>query len=180
MPNFRTTANTILRNFVLVLLIDVTVTKDANLPESAINRLHEPEAECTFSVHDKGPNGPEVTGTSLNQELYYKIKCKPETGYCLKVSNCSVTTDAPEQKPYPIIDESGCTTESSLFEHVQYEDNFTAGIYNPFPIRFRGQKSAVRFQCSTTLSPTGPNGACDRPTCTWNEYSREANIKSKN
>jgi len=56
---------------------------------------------------------------TLDQELYYKISCEPVKGYCLRVSNCSVTTDAPGQKPYLIIDGRGCTTEPSLFEHVQ-------------------------------------------------------------
>lgn len=58
----------------------------------------------------------------MNQELYYKIKCKSETGYCLMVSNCTVSVDSSEQKtekPYQIIDEKGCTKEPSLFEHVQ-------------------------------------------------------------
>uniref|UniRef100_A0A915CX39 ZP domain-containing protein n=1 Tax=Ditylenchus dipsaci TaxID=166011 RepID=A0A915CX39_9BILA len=151
----------------------------SNPPESSINRLHEPEADCSFSVHDKGPEGAEIEGTSLNQELYYKIKCKPENGYCLRVSNCTVSPDSPDQKPYSIIDELGCTKEPSLFEHVQYEDDFTAGIYNPYPIRFRGQKSAVKFQCSTTLSPSGPDGVCERHRCiTWSEYTKDANKPS--
>ncbi|KAH7726177.1 Protein F46G11.6 [Aphelenchoides avenae] len=156
-----------------------TCIASSAVPETSVNKLHEVEANCNFTVHDKGPNGKEVTGTSLNQELYYKIKCRSEPNYCLWVTNCTVSTEAPEQKPYPIIDENGCTTEPSLFEHVQYEDDFTAGIYNPFPIRFRGQKSAVRFQCQTTLRPSIGSEKCKRPLCVWNEYSKEANTSSK-
>uniref|UniRef100_A0A915N2A8 ZP domain-containing protein n=1 Tax=Meloidogyne javanica TaxID=6303 RepID=A0A915N2A8_MELJA len=115
---------------------------------------------------------PDVT---LDQELYYKISCEPVKGYCLRVSNCSVTTDAPGQKPYLIIDGRGCTTEPSLFEHVQYEDNFTAGIYNPYPIRFRNQKSAVQFNCDTSLVLLSQDGKCQRERCVWNEYTKEAN-----
>ncbi|CAK5017472.1 unnamed protein product [Meloidogyne enterolobii] len=112
---------------------------------------------------------------TLDQELYYKISCEPVKGYCLRVSNCSVTTDAPGQKPYLIIDGRGCTTEPSLFEHVQYEDNFTAGIYNPYPIRFRNQKSAVQFNCDTSLVLLSQDGKCQRERCVWNEYTKEAN-----
>uniref|UniRef100_A0A914RUF2 ZP domain-containing protein n=1 Tax=Parascaris equorum TaxID=6256 RepID=A0A914RUF2_PAREQ len=60
-----------------------------------------------------------VDGTNLNSELYYKIKCEPERGYCLHVGNCTVSGDGPGQQAYPIIDQDGCTKEPSLFEHVQ-------------------------------------------------------------
>lgn len=63
-----------------------------------------------------------------------------------------------------------------LVSYVQYEDDFTAGIYNPLPIRFRGSSSAVHFFCSTTLSPA-MNGKCQRKLCTWNEYSKKENHK---
>lgn len=35
------------------------------------------------------------------------------------VSNCTVSNNLPDQKPYKIIDERGCTKEPSLFEHVE-------------------------------------------------------------
>ncbi|CAD5234799.1 unnamed protein product [Bursaphelenchus xylophilus] len=139
-----------------------------------ITKEHSPEAQCHFSVHEKTHDGPEVTGTNLHQELYYKIQCKSEKGYCLFVSNCTVSTG--NEKPYEIIDGNGCTTEPSLFEHVKYLDDSTAGIYNPFPIRFRNQNSAVRFQCSTKLRLRETEGYCERPACTANEYSEGANF----
>lgn len=58
-------------------------------------------------------------GTNLNSELYYKIKCNKENGYCLHVANCTVKSDDENMQPYHIIDENGCTLEPSLFEHVQ-------------------------------------------------------------
>uniref|UniRef100_A0A1I7Z5G2 ZP domain-containing protein n=1 Tax=Steinernema glaseri TaxID=37863 RepID=A0A1I7Z5G2_9BILA len=134
--------------------------------------VHEPEAECQFSVHKDGPNGEELSGTTLNTQLYYKIKCKPAKGFCLNVSNCTVSGEGPGQKPYAVIDENGCTTEPSLFEHVLYEDDYTAGIYNPLPIRFRGSSSGVQFFCSTTLTPR-MGGTCSRKLCTWNEYTTQ-------
>uniref|UniRef100_A0AC35FKY0 ZP domain-containing protein n=1 Tax=Panagrolaimus sp. PS1159 TaxID=55785 RepID=A0AC35FKY0_9BILA len=120
---------------------------------------------------------PKLSGISLNTELYYKIKCEKREGYCLKVNNCTVTGQG--QKPYSVIDENGCTKEPSLFHHVQYEDDFTAGIYNPVPIRFRGTQSAVKFQCSTLLSPAieNENKKCEHQRCIANEYSKEANLK---
>lgn len=33
----------------------------ANVEKQLTNQI-KPEAECVFSVHDKGPNGPEVSG----------------------------------------------------------------------------------------------------------------------
>ncbi|VDM91822.1 unnamed protein product [Litomosoides sigmodontis] len=78
-------------------------------------------------------------------------------------------------EPYRIINENGCTLEPSLFEHVQYEDDFTAGIYNPLPIRFRGSSSSVQFFCSTTLVPM-VGDKCPRKMCTWNEYGVNNNF----
>ncbi len=37
-----------------------------------------PDPECEFSVLDGGPNGQPITGTVLDTELYYSIKCKPK------------------------------------------------------------------------------------------------------
>ncbi|KAM3727324.1 Cuticlin-3 [Dirofilaria immitis] len=142
----------------------------AKIPEKSIKKVHIPQANCKFSVHNGGPNGKEISGTNLNSELYYKIKCNKEKGYCLHVANCTVKSDRENMEPYRIIDENGCTLEPSLFEHVQYEDDFTAGIYNPLPIRFRGSSSSVQFFCTTTLVPTIGN-ECSRKMCTWNEYS---------
>lgn len=135
------------------------------------------------------------SGTSLHQELFYKIHCKQEPGYCLFVSNCTVS--AGSEPPYEIIDRQGCTTEPSLFEHVrvsvhdhdqhlvplllrdspfQYLDDFTGGIFNPLPVRFRNQQSAVRFQCATKLQLREQGGHCERPACTHNDYSPDANF----
>lgn len=58
-------------------------------------------------------------GTSLNQELYYKISCQKDEGYCLFVSNCTVSTSVEQSDSYTIIDNKGCTNEPSLFEHVE-------------------------------------------------------------
>uniref|UniRef100_A0A1I8F1D9 ZP domain-containing protein n=2 Tax=Wuchereria bancrofti TaxID=6293 RepID=A0A1I8F1D9_WUCBA len=150
----------------------------AKIPEKTISKIHLPQTNCRFSVHNGGPNGEEISGTNLNSELYYKIKCNKEKGYCLHVANCTVKSDRESTEPYLIIDENGCTLEPSLFEHVQYEDDFTAGIYNPLPIRFRGSSSSVQFFCSTTLVPT-IDGGCSRKMCTWNEYGANHNFERK-
>lgn len=59
------------------------------------------------------------SGTSLNQELYYKISCQKDEGYCLSVANCTVSTSEDQKDSYTIIDGQGCTNEPSLFEHVE-------------------------------------------------------------
>uniref|UniRef100_A0A914GWU6 ZP domain-containing protein n=1 Tax=Globodera rostochiensis TaxID=31243 RepID=A0A914GWU6_GLORO len=136
-------------------------------------RARQPEARCAFSVHETGPEGPEIRDVTLDQELFYKIRCEAERGYCLRVSNCTVRAeDGSGQRgggsaSYPIIDGRGCTTEPSLFEHVQYEDYFTAGIFNPYPIRFRSKSTGVRFQCITSLMMLEKDGQCPRESCTW-------------
>lgn len=58
-------------------------------------------------------------GTNLNQELYYKISCQKDEGYCLFVANCTVSTSADQSDSYTIIDDKGCTNEPTLFEHVE-------------------------------------------------------------
>lgn len=55
---------------------------------------------------------------------------------------------------FSIIDQDGCTTETGLFEHVEYESELVAGIRNPYPIRFRGAASTVRFNCATRFAFT--------------------------
>ncbi|OZC10962.1 hypothetical protein X798_02106 [Onchocerca flexuosa] len=150
------------------------LTLAAKIPEKSIKKVHFPQANCKFSVHNGGPDGEEISGTNLNSELYYKIKCNQEKGYCLHVANCTVKSDKENMESYRIIDENGCTLEPSLFEHVQYEDNFTAGIYNPLPIRFRGSSSSVQFFCSTTLVPIIKE-ECSHKMCTWNEYTTNQN-----
>ncbi|VDK83646.1 unnamed protein product [Onchocerca ochengi] len=153
-----------------MLAYSFALTLAAKIPEKSIKKVHFPQANCKFSVHNGGPDGEEISGTNLNSELYYKIKCDIEKGYCLHVANCTVKSDKKNMEPYRIIDEHGCTLEPSLFEHVQYEDDFTAGIYNPLPIRFRGSSSSVQFFCSTTLVPTIKE-ECSHKMCTWNEYT---------
>ncbi|VDM36578.1 unnamed protein product [Toxocara canis] len=158
----------------VVLFVVISCSAPAKIPEKDAKKIHLPAAKCSFSVHKEGPQGEEIIGTNLNSELYYKVKCEPEPGYCLHVGNCTVSGDGPGQEPYAVIDEDGCTKEPSLFEHVQYEDDFTAGIYNPLPIRFRGSSSAVQFFCVTTFVPS-TSGKCERKLCTWNEYSTRHN-----
>ncbi|CAB3399519.1 unnamed protein product [Caenorhabditis bovis] len=119
---------------------------------------------CDFSIHKHGPNGVAVMGTSLDDELYYKIKCKPLANNCLQVVNCTLSSDEPGFKPYPIIDENGCSLDDSLFKHVTYVSNFEAGIFNPFPIRFRASSSAVVLFCVTSVVPV-ENGKCTRREC---------------
>uniref|UniRef100_A0AC34FX96 ZP domain-containing protein n=1 Tax=Panagrolaimus sp. ES5 TaxID=591445 RepID=A0AC34FX96_9BILA len=162
--------------YFVAVLLSLFQFSASEVVEGGISAVNQPDAKCVFTVHEKDQNGKELTGTSLNTELYYKIKCEKKEGFCLKVSNCTVTGQG--QKPYPVIDAVGCTKEPSLFEHVQYVDDFTAGIYNPVPIRFRGSQSGVKFQCSTVLSPVieNPNGKCERQRCIANEYSKEANL----
>lgn len=93
--------------------------------------LHELNASSVFTI--KTQQGPKLKvdsswlvgwltgrlGTNLNQELYYKITCHKDEGYCLLVANCTVSTGSDQKDPYIIIDSQGCTTEPSLFEHVE-------------------------------------------------------------
>ncbi|KAJ1357312.1 hypothetical protein KIN20_015438 [Parelaphostrongylus tenuis] len=99
-----------------------------------INHSRKPSAKCEFSVHKDGPDGERVTGT--------------------------ISTDEPGFKPYPMIDENGCSLEPSLYD--DYLSKFTAGIRNPYPVRFRSSSGAVILYCVTTLEPTTLTGACSR------------------
>jgi len=145
--------------------------RGAGLREEAVGQeVHLPEANCQFTIRKDGPKGEVISGASLHTSLYYRIACDPgadRENYCLSVTNCTVS--GPGEEPYPIIDEQGCTLEPWLFEHVEYEDDFTAGIHNPTPVRFRGPSGKVRFHCITTLA-IKVDGKCQRHTCTWNEY----------
>ncbi|VDM74636.1 unnamed protein product [Strongylus vulgaris] len=47
----------------------------------------------------------------------------------------------------------------------KYESSFTAGIRNPYPVRFRSSSGAVLLYCVTTLIPTEMDGACPRSEC---------------
>lgn len=103
---------------VFIFFIGLIYLAKTDEVDGGVSALNKPEAKCQFSIHEKSSDGPELTGTSLNSELYYKIKCDSVDGYCLKVSNCTVS-GSKKQKPILIIDQNGCTNEPSLFEHVQ-------------------------------------------------------------
>uniref|UniRef100_A0A1I7XU37 ZP domain-containing protein n=1 Tax=Heterorhabditis bacteriophora TaxID=37862 RepID=A0A1I7XU37_HETBA len=79
----------------------------------------EPPARCKFSVHKDGPGGEPVSGTALDVQLFYSIRCERVEGFCLIVSNCTVSADEPGFKPYAIIDQNGCTLEPSLYEDIR-------------------------------------------------------------
>lgn len=103
-----------------------------------LSKTVENSITCDFSIHKKGPNGQtvsgqrenyrsydevlkaiqKVSGASLDDEIYYKIKCEPITGNCLQVVNCTLSSDEPGFQPYPIIDDYGCSLEESLFKNV--------------------------------------------------------------
>ncbi|EPB77357.1 hypothetical protein ANCCEY_03510 [Ancylostoma ceylanicum] len=77
----------------------------------------------------------------------------------------TISSDEAGFKPYPIIDEDGCSLEPSLYDDVTYESSFTAGIRNPYPVRFRSSSGAVLLYCVTTLVPTTMDSTCPRPEC---------------
>ncbi|CAI2357151.1 unnamed protein product [Caenorhabditis sp. 36 PRJEB53466] len=122
-----------------------------DMKPNLLSKTVENSITCDFSIHKKGPNGQIVSGASLDDEIYYKIKCKPIAGNCLQVVNCTLSSDEPGFQPYPIINESGCSLEDSLFKNVQYPNHFEAGIFNPFPIRFRASSAAVVLFCMRTI-----------------------------
>uniref|UniRef100_A0A914UP01 ZP domain-containing protein n=1 Tax=Plectus sambesii TaxID=2011161 RepID=A0A914UP01_9BILA len=157
--------------FVLMTGASAMNLRAAVLREEQVSKqVHLPVANCEFSIRKDGPKGEAISGASLHTSLYYRIACDPgadKDNYCLMVTNCTVS--GPGEEPYPIIDELGCSLEPWLFEHVEYEDDFTAGIHNPTPVRFRGPSGKVRFHCNTALSAK-LDGKCSRHTCTWNEY----------
>ncbi|KJH41127.1 hypothetical protein DICVIV_12904 [Dictyocaulus viviparus] len=151
--------------FFFVLAKDVVTLSHSNTKEIEINRFTKSYAKCEFSVHKDGPDGVLVTGAALDMELYYSIKCEPYDDHCLFVSNCTISSDEAGLKPYPVIDEYGCSLEPSLYEHVTYVSNFIAGIRNPYPVRFRSSSGAVVLYCVTTLLPTTAEGTCNRHEC---------------
>ncbi|KAL3103271.1 hypothetical protein niasHS_002457 [Heterodera schachtii] len=142
-----------------------------------IGRALEVSARCAFTVHQRGPEGPEVRDVTLEQQLFYRVRCEPQKGHCLRVCNCTVsetqrgngTKDGERWgggRTHLVIDERGCATEASLFQHVMYEDDFTAGIFNPYPIRFRSSRSTgVQLQCATSLILLEKDGQCPRESC---------------
>ncbi|CAI4221552.1 unnamed protein product [Auanema sp. JU1783] len=147
----------------LFLILNLIIAIKSRLPD----HTYIPTSDCQFEVHKDGPDGVLVEGAEIDMQLYYKIQCKPVDGYCLKVSNCTVSPDSSSHEAsYPIIDSEGCSLEKSLYEDVQYTDDFTAGIVNPFPIRFRSSSSAVIFYCATSLQPRDSKfGKCSHPKC---------------
>ncbi|CAD6194320.1 unnamed protein product [Caenorhabditis auriculariae] len=148
--------------FLTILLPSVFALKPK---PSLLKKNVENSVTCDFSIHRAGPHGPVISGTSLDDELYYKISCKPLAGHCLQVINCTLSSDEPGFRPFPIIDDNGCSLDDSLYKNVQYRTDFEAGIYNPYPIRFRttSSKSVVLF-CVTSVVPLEDN-VCTRRSC---------------
>ncbi|KAL6725046.1 hypothetical protein Aduo_019871 [Ancylostoma duodenale] len=149
----------------ITFLSGFTICTRPSPPAIDMSKSTKPSAKCEFSVHKDGPGGEPVTGTALDVVLYYSIQCQAQDGYCLSVSNCTISSDEAGFKPYPIIDEDGCSLEPSLYDDVTYESSFTAGIRNPYPVRFRSSSGAVLLYCVTTLVPTTMDSTCPRPEC---------------
>ncbi|CAO4385531.1 unnamed protein product [Caenorhabditis nigoni] len=150
--------------FVFNFLAPVDSIYKSKQKPNLLSKTVENSITCDFSIHKKGPHGQVVSGASLDDEIYYKIKCKPISGNCLQVVNCTLSSDEPGFQPYPIIDDNGCSLEESLFKNVQYPNHFEAGIFNPFPIRFRASSAAVVLFCVTTVVPI-EHGKCTRRQC---------------
>ncbi|CAJ0610289.1 unnamed protein product [Cylicocyclus nassatus] len=151
---------------IIALLSEVILSERPSPPAIETSKsVNAPTAKCEFTVHKDGPKGPLVSGTALDVELYYKIQCNPHDGYCLLVANCTLSSDEAGFKPYPIIDKLGCSLESSLYDNVEYLSTYTAGIRNPYPVRFRSSSGAVLLYCVTTLIPTEMDGTCPRSEC---------------
>ncbi|CAJ0921518.1 unnamed protein product, partial [Mesorhabditis belari] len=150
----------------LLLFICIFVTNfGQRIPEGFSAKIARfPEARCDFFVREDGPDGRILAGTNLDTSLYYDIKCKPAKGFCLQVTNCTVSGDEDRSRQYAIIDHNGCSLESSLFGDVEYLSDFRAGVPNPFPIRFRGNSSTVIFYCITTLIPR-EHSNCEHVKC---------------
>ncbi|VDL77489.1 unnamed protein product [Nippostrongylus brasiliensis] len=146
-------------------LFAISSTSRPSPPAEDSKHSTKPSAKCEFSVHKDGPDGEAVTGTALDVVLYYSIRCEEREGYCLMVANCTISSDEAGFKPYPIINENGCSLESSLYDDVTYESKFVAGIRNPYPVRFRSSSSSVLLYCVTTLTPTTMDGTCERHQC---------------
>nr|pir hypothetical protein F46G11.2 - Caenorhabditis elegans [Caenorhabditis elegans] len=104
--------------FLSVLAPTLSIYKSKQKP-NLLSKTVDNSITCDFSIHKKGPYGQVVSGASLDDEIYYKIKCKPITGNCLQVVNCTLSSDEPGFQPYPIIDDMGCSLEESLFKNVQ-------------------------------------------------------------
>lgn len=67
--------------FLIVLILGAIQSDTADIPESNINKLHEPEAECQFSVHEKGPNGKEVDSKYFVFYFFKFYKTKEKSLY---------------------------------------------------------------------------------------------------
>uniref|UniRef100_A0A0K0D1W1 ZP domain-containing protein n=1 Tax=Angiostrongylus cantonensis TaxID=6313 RepID=A0A0K0D1W1_ANGCA len=115
----------ILATFFIVSILHDRVESRSQI-SAMIDAKHSKKlsAKCEFSVHRDGPEGERVTGTALDVVLYYSIRCEPQDGYCLSVTNCTISTDEPGFKPYPMIDQNGCSLEPSLYDDV------TVNIFN--------------------------------------------------
>ncbi|KHJ99628.1 hypothetical protein OESDEN_00399 [Oesophagostomum dentatum] len=155
----------ILELLLIAWLSEFTSCERPSPPAIETSKSTRPSTKCEFSVHKDGPDGEPITGTALDVVLYYSIHCTPQDGYCLSVANCTISSDEPGFKPYPIIDESGCSLEPSLYDNVKYETSYSAGFRNPYPVRFRSSSGAVLLYCVTTLVPLETDGTCPRPEC---------------
>ena len=123
---FPSPGRSLLSHMKLLLLVLPLLAADEH-----VTVMVQPSTDCRFSVHKGGPEGEELTGDSLHfirikilgvdldSEIYYSIRCAPQKGFCLKVSNCTVSADDGSVEPFTVIDERGCSSDTSIFGHVE-------------------------------------------------------------
>ncbi|PIO71176.1 hypothetical protein TELCIR_06935 [Teladorsagia circumcincta] len=96
-------------------LLDFICCSRPSPPAVDIMHSTQPSAKCKFSVHKDGPDGEAVTGT--------------------------ISSEEPGFKPYAIIDENGCSLESSLYDDVtpipstdDLRESSILGSHSPTPL----------------------------------------------
>uniref|UniRef100_A0A0N4ZSW0 ZP domain-containing protein n=1 Tax=Parastrongyloides trichosuri TaxID=131310 RepID=A0A0N4ZSW0_PARTI len=146
----------------LVLIFYLTPNYDAR-PPTTINKTRITAANCKIAVSKDSINGETINSAILESVLFFKITCLPIHGYCLRISNCYISSI--DTNPYQVIDKNGCSTEKDLFENVEYLTDYAGFIKNPVPVKFRNSNDSITLSCDTRMKLNDKFESCRYTMC---------------
>nr|CAD2190294.1 unnamed protein product [Meloidogyne enterolobii] len=118
-----------------------TLMVDKSVDEKlASTKIHQPE--CKYTIHSNSVNGPVAEKVRLGDRVFHRWRCDDK--YALKVYQCYATDG--RNREHQIINDQGCSTDTSLMPHPQYIDNPSQALASSRVFRFNSS-SRIFFDC---------------------------------
>ncbi|KAF7634650.1 hypothetical protein Mgra_00005898 [Meloidogyne graminicola] len=119
------------------------LSRTLSIEKSLTPGIFMQQPECKYTIHSHSMYGPEVDGkVKLGDRVVHRWSC--DNKYALKVYRCYATDG--HDNEYKIIDDHGCSTDTSLMPHPRYLKNFSEALTYSRVFRFNSS-SRISFDC---------------------------------